>query len=84
MEHLDRLLTVQDLANYVGVPVATIYTWRYRREGPPGLRVGRYLRYRRSDVETWIAERLEQTGPVEKHPAAVRPQRRFGSKTDTL
>lgn len=59
MQRLDRrLLTVQDLANYLGVPVATIYAWRYRRQGPPGFRVGRYLRFRRSDVEQWIADRL--------------------------
>ncbi|MDJ0953490.1 MAG: helix-turn-helix domain-containing protein [Acidimicrobiia bacterium] len=73
----DPLLTVQDLAAYLGVPATTIYAWRYRHEGPPGFRVGRYLRYQRSDVESWIAERLEQTGAVEKHPAAVRPRRRY-------
>jgi excisionase family DNA binding protein len=59
MQRLDRrLLTVQDLASYLGVPVATIYAWRYRRQGPPGFRVGRYLRFRRGDVEQWIADRL--------------------------
>ena len=42
METLDRLLTVEDLADYLGVPVTTLYQWRYRSEGPPGFRVGRY------------------------------------------
>ena len=58
MEQLDRLLTVQELANYVGVPVSTIYAWRYHGQGPPGFRVGRHLRYRDSDVQRWIRDRL--------------------------
>ena len=66
MESLDPLLTVPELANYLGVPVATIYGWRYRGEGPPGFRVGRHLRYRRSDVEAWITKQRqpEQTRRV--------------------
>ena len=58
MEPIDRLLTVQDLADYLGVPVATIYAWRHRRQGPPGFRVGRHLRFRWSDIEQWISDRL--------------------------
>ena len=56
MESLEPLLTVQELATYLGVPVATIYGWRYRREGPTGFRIGRHLRFRRSDVEDWITQ----------------------------
>jgi hypothetical protein len=36
------------------VPVTTIYSWRYRREGPPGFRVGRHVRFRWTDIERWI------------------------------
>jgi excisionase family DNA binding protein len=61
MEPIDRLLTVEDLADYLEVPVATIYAWRYRRQGPPGFRVGRHLRFRWSDVERWIEDRITQT-----------------------
>ena len=58
MEHLDQLLTVEDLAGFLDVPVATVYAWRHRRQGPPGFRVGRHLRFRWSDVERWIDERI--------------------------
>ena len=61
MEPVDRLLTVQDLADYLDVPVATIYGWRYRRQGPPGFRIGRHLRFRWSDIERWIEDRITQT-----------------------
>lgn len=59
MDTLDRLLTVEELADYLGVSVATLYQWRYRREGPPGFRVGRHVRYRWSDIEKWIEKPLE-------------------------
>lgn len=58
MEQDNRLLTVQDVADYLGVPVATLYQWRYRREGPPGFRVGRHVRYRQVDVDSWIERQL--------------------------
>ena len=59
MEHEDRLIGVHELAAYLAVPVKTLYAWRYRREGPPAFRVGRYLRYRWSDVQWWIQRRVE-------------------------
>jgi excisionase family DNA binding protein len=62
MEAHDRLLTVEEVAEYLGVPVATIYAWRYRQEGPPGFRVGKYVRYRWSDIEEWIQAQLENVG----------------------
>lgn len=65
IEHVqqgDRLLTVKDLADYLGVPVATIYAWRYRGEGPPGFRVGRHIRFRRADIEQWIERQLRVGG----------------------
>lgn len=76
MESLDRLLTVKDLAAYLGVPVATVYGWRYRRQGPPGFRVGRHLRFRCSDVEQWIAVQLpSSSSPVMPNRANRRADR---------
>lgn len=59
MDSNDRLLTVRELADYLGVPVATLYRWRYYNDGPHGFRVGRHLRYRWSDVQGWIELQLE-------------------------
>ena len=52
----DRLLSPQELADYLDVPVKTIYSWRYYRKGPPGFRVGKHVRFRWRDVEAWISE----------------------------
>ncbi|MCU0269061.1 MAG: helix-turn-helix domain-containing protein [Acidimicrobiales bacterium] len=55
MDKRERLLTPEELAEELGVPVATLYQWRYRRTGPVVLRIGRHLRYRRDDVDAWLA-----------------------------
>lgn len=52
------LMTVEDLSDYLQVPVNTLYAWRSRGTGPPGIRIGRHLRYLRRDVQAW----LDQTG----------------------
>jgi len=52
-----RLWSLRELAEYLGVPRSTIYGWRLRGEGPPGIRVGQQLRYRHVDVELWLRGR---------------------------
>lgn len=54
----ERLISVPELAEEFDVPVATIYQWQYRRTGPRSIRVGRYLRFRRSDIEAWLDSRV--------------------------
>jgi excisionase family DNA binding protein len=54
---LPELLTVPELASYLGVPVSTIHFWRGRNEGPPALRIGRRLMFRAVDVARWLEER---------------------------
>jgi excisionase family DNA binding protein len=55
------LLTPAELAKFLGVPIGTLYGWKYRRVGPPALRIGRHLRYRSQDVEAWLKHRQEET-----------------------
>ncbi len=51
---VDGLLSPKDLAGYLGVPLATVYRWRSHHDGPRGIRVGRHVRYRFTDVERWL------------------------------
>lgn len=50
----EPLLSLQELSELLGVPVNTLYRWRCRGEGPKAYRLGRHVRYRRSDVESWL------------------------------
>jgi excisionase family DNA binding protein len=50
----ERLMAPREVANLLGVSVDTLYAWRYRRVGPPALKVGRHLRYRPSEVAAWL------------------------------
>jgi excisionase family DNA binding protein len=54
----ERLMTAQEVAEHLGVPVATLYQWRYRGEGPRALRVGRHLRYVRADLDAWVTAQI--------------------------
>lgn len=53
---------IKDLAAELDIPVTTIYQWRSRGLAPRGARFGRTVRFRRADVDAWIAERLEAEG----------------------
>lgn len=53
----DRLWSVGEVAYCLGVPVATLYYWRHRGDGPASCRLGRHVRYRGEDVRAWVASR---------------------------
>ena len=55
---LERLLTIAELSDYLGIPVATLYDWRVDGVGPQAVKLGRALRYPESCVRTWIEEKL--------------------------
>jgi predicted DNA-binding transcriptional regulator AlpA len=50
----DPLLTIDQLAQWLGKPKGTLYQWRCRSMGPRGIKVGNDLRYRRSEVEAYL------------------------------
>ncbi|MET7731537.1 helix-turn-helix domain-containing protein [Streptomyces sp. NPDC005402] len=53
----DRYLTADDIAVIFKVPKETVYQWRKKRIGPPGFRIGRYIRYDPADVRTYVSQR---------------------------
>lgn len=56
----DRLLSSRDLADSGILPVTkeTLDAWRYRRQGPPYVKVGRLVFYRPEEVRAWLARRV--------------------------
>ena len=54
-----RYLSPTEVAELLGVPVETVYQWRYKRTGPPGFRVGRHLRFDPRAVQRWVETQTE-------------------------
>lgn len=53
----DDLLSISEVADLVRVPVATLRYWRHLGTGPHSFKVGRSVRYWRTDVLQWLEER---------------------------
>ena len=45
----------------LGLKPRTVDTWRVTGEGPPFVRIGRVVRYRQSDIETFLAGQLRRS-----------------------
>lgn len=60
------VLTISELAAYLGVPVQTLYDLRHHGRGPRGFRVGRELRFRITEIEAWLAA-MEEADAVRHH-----------------
>lgn len=58
MSGIEPVLSLTDLCEHLHVPAQTIYDLRSQGRGPRGFRVGRELRFRIGEIESWLA-RLE-------------------------
>jgi excisionase family DNA binding protein len=56
----DKLMTLRDVSEMLGIPVHTLYRWRHNGDGPAGYRVGRHVRYRREAVEAWLEQQADK------------------------
>jgi len=56
---MSKLWGPKEVAEYLGIPLQTIYQWRTRGYGPPGTRIGKHVRYRPADVEAWVAKQID-------------------------
>lgn len=60
-ELTERLMSTQQLAELLGVPPTTLRQWRHKNTGPRGIRVGKHVRYRPSDVEEWLERNADES-----------------------
>lgn len=59
MPEPERLLSVREVAEWLGLGEGTIYNLRSRGEGPPGFRVGGLVKYDRAEVSQWLQQQRE-------------------------
>jgi predicted DNA-binding transcriptional regulator AlpA len=51
------LIDEKQLCAELGISSVTATKWRAKAAGPPFIKVGRLVRYRRADVDAWLASR---------------------------
>ena len=56
---LEPLLSIEELAEYLDVPVTTIRDWRTDGKGPCAIKVGGRVRFATSDVLAWLLRQHE-------------------------
>ena len=57
-----KLLKPEDVAELTGLSVETLAQWRSQKRGIPYVKISRNcVRYRRSDLDGWLAERIVRT-----------------------
>jgi predicted site-specific integrase-resolvase len=55
----EQLLGPEAVAEWLGVPISTLYSWKYRGLGPVALRIGKHLRYERGAILDWLEEQRD-------------------------
>jgi|SoimicmetaTmtHMA_FD_contig_31_1068452_length_814_multi_3_in_0_out_0_1 excisionase family DNA binding protein len=58
----DNLFTLGEVAGLLRVPPATLRYWRHQHTGPRSFRIGRHVRYSRTDVEEWLRNQRDADG----------------------
>jgi predicted DNA-binding transcriptional regulator AlpA len=50
----DPLMTPEQASEWLQVPVPTLKNWRSQGEGPPYVKVGRFVRYEPGSLAAWV------------------------------
>lgn len=57
-----RYLTAEEVAEQLGLSLETLAQWRSQRRGIPYVKISRNcVRYRQSDLDGWLSERIVRT-----------------------
>lgn len=57
---MEDYLTTAQLAERLQMSPATLRYWRHKRTGPPGVKLGRVVRYSVAEVDKWLAEQARE------------------------
>ena len=55
------VMTSDECAEYLRLTPGALRTMRYRGEGPKHIQLGQRIRYRRADVDAWLAANVVKT-----------------------
>lgn len=66
----DDILTIEEVAKYLRVSERTVYDWAQKGEIPSG-KIGTVWRFKKSEIEKWVNERLSSNQKKEDVSPAV-------------
>lgn len=55
-----EMLSIEEAAAFVRVPVNTLRYWRHLGCGPRSFKIGRHVRYWRTDLILWLTEQTNR------------------------
>jgi excisionase family DNA binding protein len=58
MDNADKIMTLEDVAEYLRVKPQTIYTWA-QEKNIPAAKLGKEWRFKKSMVDKWFIERMD-------------------------
>lgn len=69
----DDILTIEEVAKYLRVSERTVYDWAQKCEIPSG-KIGTVWRFKKSEIEKWVNERLSSTKKItsDREPVQIK------------
>jgi excisionase family DNA binding protein len=58
MDNNDKIMTLEEVAEYLRVKPQTIYTWAQEKK-IPAAKLGKEWRFKKSMVDKWFMERMD-------------------------
>jgi excisionase family DNA binding protein len=59
MDSNDKIMTLEEVAEYLRVKPQTIYTWAQEKK-IPAAKLGKEWRFKKSMVDKWFLERMDE------------------------
>ncbi|WP_328408819.1 helix-turn-helix domain-containing protein [Streptomyces violaceus] len=59
---MQKMISPKELAEFLGMPLQTIYEWNYAGTGPKYRRFGKHVRYAAEDIAAWLESRRVERG----------------------
>ena len=59
MDNPDKIMTLEEVADYLRVKPQTIYTWAQEKK-IPAAKLGKEWRFKKSMIDRWFIERMDE------------------------
>ncbi len=53
---MEKLLSIEELSEKLGIPITTIYSWTSKKK-IPYIKLGRLVRFKESEIQEWISKK---------------------------